>query len=159
MPVCRRSLILAPRDRWAHPTRPLWNDSLEGCLSRKETDTAAPTSVDDYLAALPAEPRAALEQLRQTIKAAAPEATELISYQMPAFRDRGRLLVSYAAFKNHCSLFPMSMKVIEEHREELGPHYTGKGTIRFTADTPLPTALVEKLVKARIEENAARSRR
>ena len=120
---------------------------------------AAPTSVEDYLAALPAEMRAALEQLRTTIKAAAPEATETISYQMPAFRNQGRLLVSYAAFKNHCSLFPMSMQVIKDHMAELQPFYAGKGTIHFTADKPLPSALVNTIVKARIEENAARSRR
>ena len=120
---------------------------------------SAPTSVEDYLAALPEESRAALEKLRKTIKAAAPEATETISYQMPAFKDHGRLLVSYAAFKNHCSLFPMSMRVIETHREELKPYYAGKGTIHFHADEPLPDALVQKLVKARIAENAARSRR
>ena len=120
---------------------------------------AAPTSVEDYLAALPEGSRAALEKLRTTIKAAAPEATEAISYQMPAFKDHGRSLVSYAAFKDHCSLFPMSMKVIETHREELKPYLTGKGTIRFHADKPLPAALVKKLVKARIEENAARGRR
>jgi uncharacterized protein YdhG (YjbR/CyaY superfamily) len=120
---------------------------------------AAPASVEDYLAALPEESRAALEKLRKMIKAAAPEATETISYQMPAFKDHGRLLVSYAAFKNHCSLFPMSMRVIEAHREELESYYTRKGTIRFHADEPLPAALVQKLVKARIEENAERSRR
>jgi uncharacterized protein YdhG (YjbR/CyaY superfamily) len=120
---------------------------------------AAPTSVEDYLAALPEESRAALEKLRKTIKAAAPEATETIAYQMPAFKDHGRMLVYYAAFKNHCSLFPASMKVIEAHREELEPYYAVKGTIRFHADKPLPAALVMKLVKARLEENAARSRR
>jgi uncharacterized protein YdhG (YjbR/CyaY superfamily) len=120
---------------------------------------AAPTSVEDYLASLPEGSRAALEKLRKTIKAAAPEATETISYQMPAFKDHGRSLVSYAAFKDHCSFFPMSMKVIEAHREELKPYFTGKGTIRFQADKPLPAALVKKLVKARIEENAARRRR
>ena len=120
---------------------------------------AAPTSVEDYLAALPEESRAALEKLRKTIQAAAPQATETISYQMPAFKDHGRLLVSYAAFKDHCSLFPMSGKVIEDHREELEPYYTRKGTIRFHADKPLPAALVTKIVQARIEENAARSRR
>ena len=107
---------------------------------------AAPTSVEDYLAALPQESRAALEKLRKTIQAAAPQATETISYQMPAFKD-------------HCSLFPMSGKVIEDHREELEPYYTRKGTIRFHADKPLPAALVTKIVQARIEENAARSRR
>lgn len=120
---------------------------------------AAPSSVDEYLAALPSESRAALEQLRRTIRAAAPEATETISYQMPAFRDHGRLLVSYAAFKDHCSLFPMSLKVIETYSEELEPYQAGKGTIRFRVDDPLPAALVEKIVKARMEENAARRRR
>jgi uncharacterized protein YdhG (YjbR/CyaY superfamily) len=120
---------------------------------------ATPTSVEDYLAALPEESRVALEKLRKTIMAAAPEATETISYQMPAFEDHGRLLVSYAAFKDHCSFFPMSMKVIETYREELEPYHNGKGTIHFHADKPLPDELVKKLVKARIEENAARRRR
>jgi len=119
----------------------------------------APTSVENYLAALPQESRAALERLRRTIKAAAPEATETISYMMPAFRDHGRLLVSYAAFKDHCSLFPMSMKVIETHKEELKSYLSGRGTIRFTTAKPLPRALVRKIVKERIEENAARRRR
>ena len=120
---------------------------------------AAPTSVDDYLAALPEAPRAALERLRKTIKAAAPQATETISYQMPAFKLDGRFLVSYAAFKNHCSLFPASRKVLEAHGEELKPYFSGKGTIRFTTDNPLPPALVRKVVKTRIEENAELTRR
>jgi uncharacterized protein YdhG (YjbR/CyaY superfamily) len=119
----------------------------------------APTSVEGYLAALPEESRAALEKLRKTIKAAAPEATETISYQMPAFKDHGRFLVSYAAFKDHCSLFPASEAVLEALGEELKPYFSGKGTIRFTADKPLPSALVRKIVKVRIEENAARYRR
>lgn len=118
----------------------------------------APTGIEDYLAALPAQSRIALEELRKTIKAAAPDATEVISYQMPAFKDHGRLLVSYAAFKDHCSLFPMSIKVIETLKEELEPFLAGKGTIRFSPDNPLPARLVTKLVKARIEENAARRR-
>src|SRR3990170_4835620 len=101
------------------PTRPMWNDPLKGRLSRKETGVAAPTSVEDYLAALPEGSRAALEKLRRMIKAAAPEATETISYQMPAFKDHGRLLVYYAAFKNHCSLFPASGTVIEALGDEL----------------------------------------
>jgi len=120
---------------------------------------AGPTSVEDYLAALPAEQRAALEKLRKTIRSAAPEATETISYQMPAFKDRGRFLVSYAAFKNHCSLFPASNAVMDALGEELKPYFSGKGTLRFTADKPLPAALVKKIVKARLEENAARGRR
>ena len=120
---------------------------------------AAPTSVDDYLAALPEASRAALEKLRKTIKAAAPDATETISYQMPTFTDHGRSLVSYAAFKDHCSLFPASQAVKDALGDELKPYVTGKATIRFHPDKPLPDALVKRIVKARIEENAARRRR
>jgi uncharacterized protein YdhG (YjbR/CyaY superfamily) len=119
---------------------------------------AGPTSVADYLAALPEEQRAALEKLRKTIKAAAPEATETISYQMPTFKDHGRFLVSYAAFKNHCSLFPASGAVMEVLGEELKPYFSGKGTLRFTPDKPIPAVLVKKIVKTRIEENAAARR-
>ncbi len=114
---------------------------------------AGPSSVEDYLAALPEEPRAALEKLRKTIKVAAPEATETISYQMPAFKDQGRFLVSFAAFKDHCSLFPASEAVMEAYGEELKSYFSGKGTLRFTADKPIPAALVKKIVKARLEEN------
>jgi uncharacterized protein YdhG (YjbR/CyaY superfamily) len=120
---------------------------------------AAPTSVEDYMASLPEGPRAPLERLRKTIRAAAPEATEAISYRMPAFKDHGRSLVCYAAFKDHYSLFPMSLAVIESHRQELKPYFSGRGTIRFDLDKPLPVALVKKIVKARLEENAARKRR
>ena len=120
---------------------------------------AAPTSVEDYLAALPEAQRAALEKLRTTIKAAAPEATETISYQMPAFKLHGRFLVWYAAFKDHCSLFPASAKVLDAHGEALRDYFSGKGTLRFTADKPIPAALVKKIVKTRIEENAALRRR
>jgi len=120
---------------------------------------AAPTSVDDYLAALPEEPRAVLAKLRTTIKAAAPEATETISYQMPAFKDHGRFLVSFAAFKDHCSLFPASKAVMESLGEELKPYFSGRGTLHFTVDEPIPSALVERIVKARIEENEAIRRR
>ena len=117
---------------------------------------AAPASVEEYLAALPEESRAALEKLRKTIKAAAPEATEVISYQMPAFKDHGRFLVSYAAFKDHLSLFPASYAVMQALGEELKPYFAGKGTLRFTAHKPIPAALVRKIVKARLAENAAR---
>ncbi len=82
---------------------------------------AAPTSVEDYLSGLPEDSRAALEKVRKTIRAAAPEATEAISYQMPSFKTHGRSLVCYAAFKDHCSLFPMSLKVLDDYRQE-PPH-------------------------------------
>ncbi len=115
-----------------------------------------PATVEEYLAALPEERRAVMEQLRRAIKGAAPDATEQISYQMPAFRShRGRFLVSYAAFKNHYSLFPASDAVVEALGEELRPYLTGKGTIRFPAAAPLPAELVTKVVKVRLAENDA----
>jgi uncharacterized protein YdhG (YjbR/CyaY superfamily) len=116
---------------------------------------AGPSSVDAYLAALPEPQRAALEKLRTTIRAAAPEATEAISYQMPAFKDRGRFLVSYAAFKDHCSLFPASDAVMEELGRELEPYFSGRGTLRFTPEKPIPARLVRRIVKARLAENDA----
>jgi uncharacterized protein YdhG (YjbR/CyaY superfamily) len=129
---------------------------LEGPARR---GMAAATSVDEYLATLPAEMRRALEALRETIRAAAPEATETISYHMPTFRLQGRFLVSYAAFKEHCSLFPASKAVMEAHGEALKPYFSGKGTLRFTPDRPIPAPLVKKIVKTRVEENAAPGRR
>jgi uncharacterized protein YdhG (YjbR/CyaY superfamily) len=116
-----------------------------------------PASVDDYFSALPEESRFALENLRQAIRVAAPGAIELISYQMPAFKYRGRLLVSYAAFKGHCSLFPMSKKVIADNAEELAPFASGKGTLRFLPDRPIPTGLVHTIVKARVKEIESRT--
>jgi uncharacterized protein YdhG (YjbR/CyaY superfamily) len=117
---------------------------------------AAPTSIEDCLAALPEGRCAALEELRKTIRAAAPQATEKISYGMPAFEQDGRFLVSYAAFKDHCSLYPASSAVREALGDELEPYFSGKGTLRFQADEPIPTSLVQKIVKVRLEELAAR---
>ncbi len=111
-------------------------------------------SVTAYLRAVPPAPRAALQQLRKTIKAAAPEATEVISYGIPMFKHHG-MLVGYAAFKDHCSLF-MSTYVTRALKKELASYDTSKGTIRFTADRPLPAALVRKLVKARVAQNERR---
>jgi uncharacterized protein YdhG (YjbR/CyaY superfamily) len=115
-----------------------------------------PNEVDEYLAKVPDEARAALEKLRKTIRAAAPKATEGFSYGIPAFKLHGRPLVSYAALKNHCSFFPMSPAVMDAHRKELEPYDTSKGTIRFPVDKPLPATLVRKLVKARIAESEGR---
>ena len=120
---------------------------------------AKPTSVEAYLAALPADQRAVMESLRRTIRAAAPDATELISYDMPAFKSNGRFLVSYAAFKNHYSLFPANAAVVEALRDEIAPYLAGKGTIRFPAAAPVPMATLTKVVKVRLAENGARSRR
>lgn len=115
-----------------------------------------PDTVDEYLAALPPQPRRALERLRQAIRAAAPEATEGLYYRMPAFRHRGRALVAYAAFQDHCSLFPLSARVVEAHAEELRAYQTSKGTIRFPAGRPIPAALVKRLVRTRLSEIADR---
>jgi uncharacterized protein YdhG (YjbR/CyaY superfamily) len=128
-------------------------------IRAEEAEIAAPNSVEDYLASLPEEQRAALEKLRMTIKAAAPKATETISYQMPAFKYEGLGLVCYAAFTNHYSLFPMSLQIFEDYTKELEPYRSGRGTIRFTTETPLPTALVRKIVQARMAEIAAAQKR
>jgi uncharacterized protein YdhG (YjbR/CyaY superfamily) len=125
----------------------------------KEIGMATATSVEDYMAALTDERRATLEELRQTIRAAAPQATETIAYQMPAFRAHGQLLVSYAAFKAHNSLFPASQAVVEALGDELTPYLAGKGTIRFAAGNPIPDDLVTRIVTVRLSETAARSRR
>jgi len=118
----------------------------------------APTDVDEYLAALAPEQREALERLRRLISSTVPEAVEALYYRMPAFRFRGRPLVAYAAFKGHCSLFPLSPQVIEAHAADLAGFSTSKGTIQFDPDRPLPGALVERLVRARQAEIADRDR-
>ena len=118
---------------------------------------AAAKNVDEYLAAVPKEARAALEKLRRTIKAAAPMATETISYQMPMYKHHG-MVVGFAAFKNHCSLFPGS-GVMDAYKKELKDYETSKGTIRFTIDKPLPATLVKKLVRDRIKQNEAHAKR
>jgi len=108
--------------------------------------------VDDYLSRVPAASRAALEKLRQTIRSVVPDAVEVISYQIPTFKYKDRMLVSYAAFAEHCSFFPGAAP-IAAHQSELKSYQTSKGTIRFKANKPLPAALVKKLVKTRIAEN------
>ena len=112
-------------------------------------------TIDEYLAALSNDKRAALERLRKTIRAAAPRAEECISYQLPAFRLDGKLLVAFGATANHCAFYPST--VVEAHKDELKDYGTSKGTIRFQADNPLPATLVRKLVKARIAKNEARA--
>lgn len=118
---------------------------------------AVPKTVDEYLAQVSAEQRAALEALRRTIRAAAPRAEEVISYRMPAFRQNG-VLVYFAAFQDHCSFFPGSVATQRKFAAELKPFAAGKGTIRFTPERPLPEELVKRLVRARVAENATRSR-
>jgi uncharacterized protein YdhG (YjbR/CyaY superfamily) len=122
-------------------------------MKKTDAKTAVARDVDEYLSRVPKEARATLEKLRQTIKAAAPMAAEVISYQMPMYKHHG-VVIGFAAFKNHCSIFPGSA-VMDAHEEQLSRYDTSKGAIRFPASKPLPAALVKKLVKARIEENEA----
>jgi len=105
---------------------------------------------DRYLAALADDKRAALEKLRRQLKAAAPKAEECMSYGIPGFRLNGKLLVSYGAATKHCAFYPGS--IVQRFKKELKNYDTSKGTIRFSADEPLPAALVRKIVKARIAQ-------
>jgi uncharacterized protein YdhG (YjbR/CyaY superfamily) len=117
----------------------------------KAADSVA--AVEAYLARVPEPARATLEKVRATIRSAAPkEATEGISYGMPAFRYKGAL-VGYAAFKDHCSFFPMSAALIDTMADELKGYRTSKGTLQFPLDKPLPATLVKKMVKARVAAN------
>ena len=120
--------------------------------------SGAPKDVDEYLAGVPKPARGTLNKIRAAIRSAAPpEATEAISYGMPTFKYKGSL-VWFAAFSNHCSLFPTA-SVIEAFKSELKGFSTSKGTIHFPTDKPLPTALVKKLVKARVMQNESKKRR
>jgi len=119
----------------------------------------SPTNVDEYLAAVPEPARSTLNRVRAAIRSAVPaEATEVISYGMPTFRYKGPLL-GFAAFSNHCGLYPMNPGIIEAFKHELKDFPTSKGTIRFPVDKPLPVPLIRKLVKARIAENERKKQR
>jgi len=111
-----------------------------------------PSTIDEYLSSIPQEMQALLNALRREIAAAAPEAVESISYNMPAFKYRGRTLVYFAAFKKHCSFFPASVVVLDTYHRELKRFRTSKGTLQFTAESRLPRNLVEKIVMARVRE-------
>jgi len=118
----------------------------------------APKSIDEYLAGVPEPARGTLNKIRAAIRSALPpEATETISYRIPAFRNDG-VLVWYAAFANHVSLFPGG-SVLEAFEDELCGFKTSKGTVKFATDKPLPIALIKRIVKARVAEIAAKKRR
>ena len=109
-------------------------------------------TVTDYIAAAPKDKRAALMKLRKTIKAAAPKATESLSYGIVGYKQNGKRLVYFGYWKAHYALYGTSGAFIDAHAAELKPYVTTKGTIRFPADTPLPDRLVTKIVKARLAE-------
>jgi uncharacterized protein YdhG (YjbR/CyaY superfamily) len=117
-------------------------------------DKKAPKNVDEYIATFPKNVQVVLEELKQAVREAAPEAEEVISYQMPAFKQNG-ILVWFAAFKNHIGFFP-KVSAIEAFKEELSDYELSKGTIRFPLNKPIPIELVKKIVKFRVKENLAR---
>ena len=114
-----------------------------------------PATVDEYLAALPEDRRGPMQQLRDTIRAAAPDATEVITYKMPGFKRNGRFFLSYDAFKHHYSVFPSTDPMIAALGDELAPYLVGKGTIRFPASRPIPVDLVRRIAEIRVAENDA----
>ena len=112
-----------------------------------------PKTVDEYLADIPQPAQSTLKHVRAVIRSVVPaETTEVISYGIPMFKFRG-MLVGYAAFKKHCSLFPTGSGVLDRFEKELKGYRTSKGTIQFPSDKPLPDGLVKKIVKARVKEN------
>ncbi len=116
-----------------------------------------PQNIDEYLAGVPEPARSTLSKVRAAIRSAAPgEATETISYGMPAFKYK-QIVMWFAAFSSHCSLFPTA-SIIQAFKGELEEFSTSKGTIQFPADKPLPTALVRKLVKARVAQIESKER-
>src|SRR5579864_6159244 len=118
----------------------------------------APKSVEEYLARVPEPARGTLKKMRAAIRSAVPrEATETISYGIPAFKYKG-MLVWFAAFSKHCSLFPTA-SVISAFSQELKGYSTSKGTIQFPADKPLPAELIKRLVKARVAQIESKQRR
>jgi len=108
--------------------------------------------VDDYLAVLPEKQRSVMQQLREIVTAAAPEAAEAISYKMPALKIDDRFFMSYDAFKGHFSLFPWTDGMAETLGDEIRPFLSGKGTLRFKADQPLPAELIRTIVQIRLQE-------
>jgi uncharacterized protein YdhG (YjbR/CyaY superfamily) len=118
-----------------------------------------PTTVDQYMATLPDDKRPVMESMRATIRAAAGDAIEVITYKMPGFRSHGQFLVSYDAFKQHYSLFPASDAVVRGLGPAIEPYLAGKGTIRFPASRPIPLDLVTKIIEIRVREIEASAKR
>lgn len=118
----------------------------------KPSSVQKPSTVDEYLSGVPADHRPALDTLRATIRSVAPEAAETISYGMPAFKLNGRFFASYSDFKEHVSLFPASGAVRAALGDELKPYFSGRATLRFRVDRPLPTELIARVVAVLLEE-------
>jgi uncharacterized protein YdhG (YjbR/CyaY superfamily) len=124
----------------------------KGDLKETANKSAEPDTVDDYIAAAPEKARTILDKLRKTIKAAAPEAEETISYRIPTYKYHG-LLVHFAAFKNHNSFIVVNKSILETFKGELEDYPTSGTTIHFSAENPLPEELIKKIVYERIKQN------
>jgi len=121
-----------------------------------KTNQTAPKTIDEYIAAFPHDVQDILEKIRMTIRKAAPEAEETISYQMPTFTLRGHYLVYFAAFKKHIGFYPAPIGNAE-FEQELSVYGSGKGTVKFPLDQPIPFDLISKIVKFRAKENLERT--
>ena len=121
-----------------------------------KTAQPAPTTIDAYIAAFPADVQEILEQIRETIRAVVPDAQETISYGIPTFTLHGRYLVYVAGYKKHISVYPAPMGVAEFH-EAVSVYGAGKGTLKFPLDQPIPFDLIRSIVRFRITENAERA--
>ena len=123
----------------------------------KPKPTVAPKTIDDYLAGIPEPAHTTLQKVRAAIRSAVPHgATATISYKIPAFKHGG-VIIWFAAFANHCSVFPTA-RIIEMFKDELKPYTISKGTIQFPTGKPLPAALIKKMVKARLAQIASKKR-
>ncbi len=120
-----------------------------------QTNQAPPQTIDEYIAGFPKDVQEILQRIRQTVREAAPDAEETISYQMPTFTLKGNL-VYFAAFKNHIGFYPIPSGV-EEFKEELSAYEGGKGSVRFPLDKPIPFDLISRIVKFRVKENLERA--
>lgn len=115
-------------------------------------------TIDEYIAAFPKDVQSVLQELRQVIREATPEAEEAISYGMPAFKLHGRSLVFFAAWKNHVGFYPSGPSAIEAFKKELSPFKQSKGTVQFPLDKPIPFDLVKKIVEFRVKENESKKK-